>query len=345
MGETELVSVPLSGDPAGVASGASISDDGRFVVFSSNSWNLVAGDTNIADDVFLRDRTLGSTTRVSVSSSGAETGAYGTFSGGGLISADGSLVAFTSTAADVVADDTNGSNDAFVHDRRCGNGALDGGEECDDGDHDSGDGCDADCTATGCGNGTVTAGEACDGGGDNGADGCCTASCTLVDADADGQCDAIDACLGDAVVRPTLVLKGANTGGANDRLTLRGKAPLSAPIDPMVDGLRVLIRDGLGRIVLDAQIPGGAGWSLVAPNNWRFLNPVPVSPFGSGEIKVSVRGDTARVKIRGDDGEYAFPPISPPLDAVLFFSELGGPCVQAHPECDVRAGGDKIACR
>ncbi|MPV87017.1 hypothetical protein GCU85_09800, partial [Cardiobacteriales bacterium ML27] len=51
---------------------SSISTDGRYVAFSSNSTNLVAGDTNGRDDVFVHDTQTGVTTRVSVDSSGTE---------------------------------------------------------------------------------------------------------------------------------------------------------------------------------------------------------------------------------------------------------------------------------
>jgi len=46
-----------------------ISDDGRYVAFASDVNNLVAGDTNNAYDIFVRDRTTGTTAQVSVNSS------------------------------------------------------------------------------------------------------------------------------------------------------------------------------------------------------------------------------------------------------------------------------------
>jgi hypothetical protein len=50
----------------------SISATGRFVAFSSAHSNLVEGDGNYFDDVFVRDRVRGETTRVSVCTAGAE---------------------------------------------------------------------------------------------------------------------------------------------------------------------------------------------------------------------------------------------------------------------------------
>src|SRR5512146_1604800 len=70
-----------------------ISRDGRFVAFQSNASNLVSGDTNSIMDVFVRDRQLGTTTRVSVDSSGAQVyGDQWTDYGGIHLSGDGHLV-------------------------------------------------------------------------------------------------------------------------------------------------------------------------------------------------------------------------------------------------------------
>jgi len=94
-----------------------ISNDGRYVVFSSLATNLVTGDTNVAEDIFVRDRTLNTTTRVSVSSSGVQTptGELGSYKPS--ISDDGRYVAFTSYAGNLIANDTNGTADTFMRDR------------------------------------------------------------------------------------------------------------------------------------------------------------------------------------------------------------------------------------
>ncbi|MEN6643928.1 MAG: hypothetical protein ABFE08_15945, partial [Armatimonadia bacterium] len=66
-GITTRVSVATGGAQAGYFSGyPSISADGRYVAFFSVASNLVAGDTEGWDDVFVHDRTTGTTTRVSV---------------------------------------------------------------------------------------------------------------------------------------------------------------------------------------------------------------------------------------------------------------------------------------
>jgi hypothetical protein len=121
-GVTECVSVAASGGAANGDSGDlyytrnSVSADGRFVAFWSKASNLVAGDGNGVSDVFVRDRMLGGTRRASVDSQGvAEDDDSGLVS----ISSDGQFVAFDSLATNLVAGDTNGFNDVFVHER-CG---------------------------------------------------------------------------------------------------------------------------------------------------------------------------------------------------------------------------------
>ena len=89
------------------------------MAFSSDANNLVDGDTNGNADVFVRDRTTNTTSRVSVSSAGVQ-GNYGYLGSGiwGLaISVDGRFVAFDSYASNLVTGDTNDTYDVFVRDR------------------------------------------------------------------------------------------------------------------------------------------------------------------------------------------------------------------------------------
>jgi len=127
-GKTERVSVSSSGRQAGGdrtntgSNAPAISADGRFVAFHSLATNLVAGDTNRTADAFVRDRRAHKTTRVSVSSAGAQ--ANGENLGALGISADGHYVAFTSLASNLVAGDVNEITDVFVRDLRAGTTTL-----------------------------------------------------------------------------------------------------------------------------------------------------------------------------------------------------------------------------
>ena len=93
---------------------SSLSADGQLVGFYSAAANLVAGDTNLANDIFVRDRATGVTERVSVATDGTQ-GNGASFEA--LVSADGQTVAFRSAASNLVSGDTNATIDVFVHDR------------------------------------------------------------------------------------------------------------------------------------------------------------------------------------------------------------------------------------
>ena len=95
----------------------SLSSDGRFVAFDSKATNLVPGDTNGAQDVFVRDRVLGTIERVNLDPSGNQ---LTTSSLIPAISGDGRYVAFCSFDSQIVPGDTNGKADIFVRDRWLG---------------------------------------------------------------------------------------------------------------------------------------------------------------------------------------------------------------------------------
>ncbi len=123
-GTTSRVSVSSGGAQANGASwGPRISADGRYVAFISTAPNLVQDDTNGCEDVFVRDRATGETTRVSVASNGTEANQghhVFQYPPTCCISADGRYVAFVSYATNLVAKDSNWAGDVFVHDRATG---------------------------------------------------------------------------------------------------------------------------------------------------------------------------------------------------------------------------------
>lgn len=113
---TERVSVnPQGGDPNGGSFWPSLSADGRYIAFTSGASNLVVGDENEILDVFVYDRQMETTTRVSVDLHG---GNSNEFSGFASLSADGRFVAFMSQANNLVEGDGNGTSDIFVFDRK-----------------------------------------------------------------------------------------------------------------------------------------------------------------------------------------------------------------------------------
>jgi Tol biopolymer transport system component len=116
-GTLERVSVDSAGVQGNDWSFApSISADARYVAFDSFASNLVAGDGNFDFDIFVHDRTLHTTLRVSVTTGGAE-GGLSLSSVNPSISADGQVIAFESEAALVPAD-SGFPVDVFVHDEQ-----------------------------------------------------------------------------------------------------------------------------------------------------------------------------------------------------------------------------------
>ena len=93
------------------------SADGRYVVFRSSASNLVAGDTNGVDDVFVHDVVTEQTTRVSVANAATEADSTSVQPS---IPADGRYAVFLSSATNLVLGKTTPHNDVFVHDRQTG---------------------------------------------------------------------------------------------------------------------------------------------------------------------------------------------------------------------------------
>lgn len=113
-GETTLVSSGSAGQPAdGDSRSPSVSSDGRYVAFVSGATDIVSGDTNGYEDVFVRDMQSMATVRASVSATGTQLPAD---SSAPAISGDGRRVAFVTVSGAVVAGDTNGVSDVFVRD-------------------------------------------------------------------------------------------------------------------------------------------------------------------------------------------------------------------------------------
>ena len=117
-GTTERVSVDSAGAQGnGDSLARALSADGRYVAFRSVATNLVSGDTNGVQDVFLRDRQAGTTERVSIDSAGVQGNGD---SSSPSISSDGRYVVFRSAATNLVSGDTSGWRDIFLRDRQSG---------------------------------------------------------------------------------------------------------------------------------------------------------------------------------------------------------------------------------
>jgi Domain of unknown function DUF11/WD40-like Beta Propeller Repeat len=116
-GQTTQINVSSSGQPANPVDMEfypQINADGRYVTFTSGASNLVSGDNNDAADIFVHDRLMHKTDRISVTPNGKQGNESSSYSS---ITADGRYVAFLSEASNLVADDKNNGVDVFVYDR------------------------------------------------------------------------------------------------------------------------------------------------------------------------------------------------------------------------------------
>lgn len=122
-GTTTLVSVNTNGTGGGNGDSfaVAISTNGQFALFESAATNLVAGDSNSVNDIFVRDVINGITTLISVSASG---GSGSDVSRNSTMTPDGRYVAFVSSATNLVAGDTNDLPDIFVRDLQLSNTVL-----------------------------------------------------------------------------------------------------------------------------------------------------------------------------------------------------------------------------
>ncbi len=98
----------------------SLSGNGRFIAYQSQSANLVPGDLNGVTDIFVFDSQLDYTERVSTNI-GLAFGDGGSYQAS--ISEDGHIVGFSSMATNLIGDDANGVSDIYQYDR------LEGGAE------------------------------------------------------------------------------------------------------------------------------------------------------------------------------------------------------------------------
>jgi len=119
-GVTTLISVNQAGTGGGNADsfGPAVSADGTIVAFASAASDLVVSDQNSENDIFVRNLAADDTELVSIRQDAADSGSGNSF--GLKLSADGRIVAFISTADDLVAEDGNGNTDVFVRDRVAG---------------------------------------------------------------------------------------------------------------------------------------------------------------------------------------------------------------------------------
>jgi len=270
------------------------------------------------------------------------------------------------------------------------------GEECDEGAAVNGTPescCTAICTLRTAGetcrpaSGPCDVAESC-----SGSSPICPADVTLPDSDGDGTCDAIDVCPlvsdpdqrdddGDGVgnacdpctdvasttaQKAILKITKLQTPPGDDRLKFKAilsGIPSQPPIDPIHNGLRILVTDALGSSMIDAFLPGGAysstakaGWKG-SGLGWNYTNGGQNLPLIQGITKVSLHGRVSQpgqfsVAITGKNGSFAVPDgglpllitvvIDPPLATTGQCAEIG---FVAPRRCVAVAGKGTVTCQ
>lgn len=113
LSQTYRVSLASNGAEAnGFSYTPDISDDGRFVSFTSNATNLASADTNLSIDVFVHDRQTGETVRVSEPNEGGNANAGADFYA--RIAGNGAAVAFDTNSSNLLPEDTDSTEDVYL---------------------------------------------------------------------------------------------------------------------------------------------------------------------------------------------------------------------------------------
>jgi len=173
----------------------------------------------------------------------------------------------------------------------------------------------------------------------------CPADVRATDSDGDGVCDLLDNCLteanptqadsdhdgiGDAcdpctnivpvfATRAGIKVRHLNLPASNV-LRMKGKmaVPTTPPIDPAAKGARVLLTDAQGGSMLDAIIPGGAGWtSNRAGTAWRYRNPGEAHGITLVRIRLLSAPGLLSFQVIGKHGAYGLSPAAMPIKGTL----------------------------
>jgi hypothetical protein len=159
----------------------------------------------------------------------------------------------------------------------------------------------------------------------------------------------------------------------DDKLSLKGEGvlpmPFTPPLDPITNGVRLILRDALDDVVVDATIGGGAydpatrtGWRVNGSGtSWTYKNP---GTQAEGITTVGLRTRPSvpglvKFKAKGKNGAYVVDPAAMgvlPVQATLILDPpLGatGQCLDvvfaaippARPSCGVAGGGSVVRCK
>jgi parallel beta-helix repeat protein len=169
------------------------------------------------------------------------------------------------------------------------------------------------------------------------------------------------------VAKPRIVIRKLDTPPGDDALVFSGKLtlaqPFTPPLDPVANGVGVLITDATGARVLDLVIPGGAfdpvlkrGWKT-APDGgkWNYVDRSATPPAGITRVMIDGRSrrrpGLVRFRVKGKYGSYAVEPANLPLAGFVVLdpptAETGqcGQMTFADPAPSCTTDGFEVRCR
>jgi len=119
-GAVTLVSEETGGTADGTLDSLhpTITGDGQYIIYSSWADELVAGDTNMLQDIFIYRVSDGVTTRASVDSAEAQSAGGNSYEPG--VSSNGQFIVFQSDATNLDGTDVGGFSDVFLRDTVAG---------------------------------------------------------------------------------------------------------------------------------------------------------------------------------------------------------------------------------
>ncbi|HMJ64665.1 MAG TPA: hypothetical protein VK615_04875, partial [Candidatus Binatia bacterium] len=118
-GSNTLISVSTNGGPANGPSHSpvmSADPNARFIAFVSKASDLAPNGTSNRYQIYLHDRFAGTNRLVTVNTNGTASDGDFELANAAVPPEGGALVAFDSTASDLVANDLNGASDIFIRD-------------------------------------------------------------------------------------------------------------------------------------------------------------------------------------------------------------------------------------
>jgi hypothetical protein len=203
-----------------------------------------------------------------------------------------------------------------------------------------------------------------------------TADPGQADGDGDGDGDACDPCTNTApviAIKPRVKLGRLHTAPGDDTFQFKGEMtvpfPYSPPLDPVANGVRVLVDSGDSALpaILDAEIPGGAynvgtgaGWTLGSSGTvWTYRNAGTVVPLVDGIYKVGVKDRSSKVpgrikfSVKGKLGSYQASPADLPVRGIFVLdppvavtNQCGETAFDVPPStCTLSSSGSTLKCK